>query len=165
MPGSRASRAGLSGARNAPAFEVWVLGRMPRTGRQLQGCPDLRSPPQRDRVPWRMVSDPRPGVRLMARLLKLTLLSALLPGVLAAEGGFQGAPPKNLQVLPKDLTREEVVGRMRLIAASLGVRCEFCHVRTTGPDGRQIDDDASDDKDTKKTAREMMKMVNAINDQ
>lgn len=103
--------------------------------------------------------------RPLSRSLKLTMLSALVPGVLAAQGGFQGAPPKNLQVLPKDLTRQEVVGRMRIIAASLGVRCEYCHVRNTGPDGRQIDDDAADDKDTKKTAREMMKMVNAINDQ
>jgi len=100
------------------------------------------------------------------RSLTLAMLLAGLPIVLAAQGGgFQGPPPKNLQVLPKDLSRNEVVARMRLIAASLGVRCEYCHVRITGPDGREQNDDASDDKDTKKTARAMLKMVNDINDQ
>jgi hypothetical protein len=71
---------------------------------------------------------------------------------------------KNLQVLPKELTRNEVTARMRLIAMSLGVRCEFCHVQTIGPDGREVTDHAADDKETKKIAREMMKMVNDIND-
>ena len=102
-------------------------------------------------------------IRKLSRSLLVASLSVVLPTLLAAQGGG-GAPPRNLQVLPKDLTRGEVVGRMRIIAASLGVRCEFCHVQVTGPDGRQQDDNAADDKETKKTAREMMKMVNDIND-
>ena len=104
--------------------------------------------------------------QLLLRTLVLVPLAAAAPALLAAQGGgFQGPPPKNLQVLPKDLSRAEVTARMRLIASALGVRCEFCHVRITGPDGREQNDDASDDKDTKKTARAMMKMVNDINDQ
>jgi len=91
------------------------------------------------------------------------LFFALAPGLLVAQG-FGGGPPRNLQVLPKDLTRGEVTARMRLIAMALGVRCEHCHVQTTGPDGREQNDYASDDKDTKKVAREMMRMVNDIND-
>lgn len=91
------------------------------------------------------------------------LLALALPPVLAGQG-FQQAPPKNLQVLPKDLSRQEVTARMRIVAASLGVRCEFCHVSATGPDGREQNDFAADDKDTKKTARAMMRMVNDIND-
>src|SRR6185436_21117271 len=102
-------------------------------------------------------------IRQLSRSLPVASLSAVLPTLLAAQGGG-GAPPRNLQVLPKDLTRGEVVGRMRIIAASLGVRCEVCHVQVVGPDGRQQDDNAADDKETKKTAREMMKMVNDIND-
>lgn len=97
------------------------------------------------------------------RSLVLAPLAAAFPILLAAQG-FQGPPPKNLQVLPKDLSRAEVVSRMRPIASALGVRCEYCHVSTTGPDGREQNDFAADDKDTKKTAREMMKLVNDIND-
>jgi hypothetical protein len=101
----------------------------------------------------------------MARPLPLlaSLLFLLFPGGAAAQG-FGGGPPRNLQVLPKDLTRGEVTARMRQIAMSLGVRCEHCHVQTTGPDGREQNDFASDDKDAKKVAREMMRMVNDIND-
>ncbi len=83
---------------------------------------------------------------------------------LAAQGFGQGPPPKNLQVLPKDMTRQEVVAKMRGIAIALGVRCEYCHVSTTGPDGREQNDFAADDKDTKKTARGMLRMVNDINE-
>jgi predicted Zn-dependent protease len=96
--------------------------------------------------------------------LAAALAATLLPATLAAQGFGQGPPPKNLQVLPKDMTRQEVVARMRLIATGLGVRCEYCHVSTTGPDGREQNDFAADDKDTKKTARGMLKMVNDINE-
>jgi tetratricopeptide (TPR) repeat protein len=92
------------------------------------------------------------------------LCGALLPGLLLAQGFQQGPPPKNLQVLPKDLTRSEVVARMRGIAVALGVRCEYCHVSTIGPDSREQNDFAADDKETKKIARGMLRMVNDIND-
>jgi tetratricopeptide (TPR) repeat protein len=92
----------------------------------------------------------------------LGLAAASAP--LAAQGFGQGPPPKNLQVLPKDMTRQEVVAKMRGIAIALGVRCEYCHVSTTGPDGREQNDFAADDKDTKKTARGMLRMVNDINE-
>jgi len=97
-------------------------------------------------------------------LAAAALAAAPLPATLAAQGFGQGPPPKNLQVLPKDMSRQEVVAKMRLIATGLGVRCEYCHVSTTGPDGREQNDFASDDKDTKKTARGMLRMVNDIND-
>jgi hypothetical protein len=101
------------------------------------------------------------------RLLKpVTLLAAaamLLPGGLVAQGGRGGEPPKNLQVLPKDMSRQQVVALMRTIAPALGVRCEFCHVRTENAEGREVTDYAADDKQTKKTARGMLKMVMEIN--
>lgn len=101
----------------------------------------------------------------MARLPVLALTAlAVTSAPLAAQGFGQGPPPKNLQVLPKDMTRQEVVARMRGIAIALGVRCEYCHVSSTGPDGREQNDYAADDKDTKKTARGMLRMVNDINE-
>jgi hypothetical protein len=66
----------------------------------------------------------------------------------------------NLQVLPKDIARSELVGTMRQIATGLGVRCTHCHV---GPHNLQGMDFATDEKDTKKTARLMLRMVRAIN--
>ena len=106
--------------------------------------------------------------RVSPRSLALPALLLVAPVVLAAQGGggggFQGRPPKNLQVLPKSLTGAEVTARMRVIALSLGVRCEFCHVQSVGADGREQFDHASDDKEMKKVAREMMKMVNDINE-
>jgi len=60
---------------------------------------------------------------------------------------------KNIQVL-KDIRQDELFPSMRYIAAALGVRCDFCHV----PDHFE-----KDDKPEKARAREMMKMMFAIN--
>jgi len=86
-----------------------------------------------------------------------------------AGGQAQSAPPqapaapskpkltqeqfKNIQVL-KDLPAEQLIPAMQFISASLGVECEFCHVQGAFD---------KDDKKTKKTAREMITMMMAIN--
>jgi hypothetical protein len=54
---------------------------------------------------------------------------------------------------------------MNFISAALGVRCDFCHVKQ-GKDPKTGFDNwvwESDEKQEKKTAREMMKMVLAVN--
>ncbi len=101
------------------------------------------------------------SVRNLGAMLVALMLA---PGLVSAQGGRGGEPPKNLQVLPKDMSRPQVVALMRTIALSLGVRCEFCHVQTQNADGREVTDFAADDKDTKKTARGMLKMVRQINE-
>jgi tetratricopeptide (TPR) repeat protein len=65
----------------------------------------------------------------------------------------------NLQVLPKDSTKEQVFATMRAITSGLGVRCTHCHV---GPDNLQGMDFATDEKHEKKAARAMLRMVTAI---
>ncbi len=65
---------------------------------------------------------------------------------------------KNIQVL-KDIPADQLIPSMQFITAALGVECEFCHV--VGPDKRLEFD--KDDKKEKKTAREMMQMMFAIN--
>ncbi|RMH18195.1 MAG: c-type cytochrome [Acidobacteria bacterium] len=67
----------------------------------------------------------------------------------------------NLKVLPEDVDRRQLVGTMRAFAGALGVRCNHCHV---GPDNLQGMDFATDEKETKRVARAMMKMVQEIND-
>jgi len=69
---------------------------------------------------------------------------------------------KNLKVLPADLSRDSVVKLMRFeVASGLGVTCSFCH----GAPGVPFDsiDFASDERQTKRMAREMMGMVARIN--
>jgi len=60
---------------------------------------------------------------------------------------------KNIQVL-KDIPGDQLIPSMQFIAASLGVECEYCHVEGQFQ---------SDDKKPKNTAREMIKMMLAIN--
>jgi Photosynthetic reaction centre cytochrome C subunit len=92
----------------------------------------------------------------------LRSLFAVVP-VLVTGAGFAQPPaqeePKNLTVLPKDWSREQVVNVMRVFTAALGVDCEYCHVETeNGPP-----DFASDDKEEKDMARAMMKITADLN--
>lgn len=68
----------------------------------------------------------------------------------------------NLKVLPRDITRDKLIEVMKNFTYSLGVRCNFCHV---GEEGKPLNTYkfSSDEKVEKQTAREMMKMVAAIN--
>jgi tetratricopeptide (TPR) repeat protein len=68
----------------------------------------------------------------------------------------------NLQYFPKTISRQELLGNMRGFSFSLGVRCQFCHA---GKEENKLEqtDFSSDEKDTKKTARAMLRMVDAIN--
>src|SRR5215204_7729905 len=71
---------------------------------------------------------------------------------------------KNIQVL-KGLPESQLMSEMNFIAASLGVQCGFCHVNT-GRDPQTGQTNwvwESDEKQEKKTAREMMRMVLTIN--
>jgi hypothetical protein len=59
---------------------------------------------------------------------------------------------KNIQVL-KDIPAGELMPSMRYVSASLGVGCDYCH---------ETDHFDNDDKPTKQRARNMMKMMFAI---
>jgi hypothetical protein len=86
----------------------------------------------------------------------------------AAQGPQQGDKPveqtrKNIQVL-KGLPESQLIPEMNFISASLGVQCGFCHVnKGRNPQTGQTEWVwESDEKQEKKTAREMMRMVLAI---
>src|SRR5262245_45373280 len=86
----------------------------------------------------------------------VTLAQAPGPGRGAAPAP---EPPKNLQVLPKDMPRPQVIAVMQAFTAGLGVGCVHCHVEVPGA----LPDFASDDKPEKKTARTMMRMTTDVN--
>ena len=106
------------------------------------------------------------GVR---NALFVTMLVTVVGAGIYAQGqaqggqaaGRQGAPgqaraPQNLQVLPKDLTLQQVQQTMRSFTAALGVECTHCHVG-----GMQ--DRAKDDNPKKEVARTMLQMTMALN--
>src|SRR5690242_20033147 len=98
-------------------------------------------------------------------VLKAVACSLLLPVALAAQGGGgfqQNDTVKNLKVLPKTMTRPQVVAVMNSIRTALGEDCEFCH--HTGPGvPRDSVDFASDEKPMKVKARAMLQMAMDIN--
>jgi hypothetical protein len=108
----------------------------------------------------------------MTRLLRSWLPLLCAATVLAqapappVPGGQPGAPrapqppPSNLKVLPKDMSRADVVKIMRGYEGDLGVECEFCHAQS--PATKRMDF-ASDANPMKDTARYMMTMMDEIN--
>lgn len=68
--------------------------------------------------------------------------------------------PKNLKVLPKNISHDELEKVMHDWDTALGVRCNFCHARNTETNKMDF---ASDAKPEKNMAREMMKMTAKIN--
>jgi len=74
--------------------------------------------------------------------------------------GRAQAPPQNLKVLPKNLTRQQVTALMRTFTTALGVQCTHCHAGTPP----QLNY-AADEKPTKEVARKMIHMVMHINDE
>ena len=106
----------------------------------------------------------------MHATIRVKIISVLIitSSLLILESLGQAKPdepekPKNLKVLPKDISHDDLIKVMKGFTASLGVRCNECHVGTPTADGKMDFDFASDAKGEKINARKMMKMVDAIN--
>jgi hypothetical protein len=105
----------------------------------------------------------------MKRRMRMTPYGVLFTAVLAMgtmvalHGATAQENPeyKNLKVLPKDISHEELRATMGQFTRALGVRCGYCHAPKAGT--QQLDF-ALDDKDEKKTARIMMQMTKDVND-
>lgn len=96
-----------------------------------------------------------------SRLAVLTLSALLLAAVARAQ-----VPESftNLQYFPKDISRDQLIATMRGFSFSLNVRCAYCHGGKDSGDLKGTNF-ASDDKETKRKARAMLRMVDAINQQ
>ncbi len=83
-------------------------------------------------------------------LLPVALL--MMPGGVAADmpDAFQ-----NLQVLPEDISKDELKGIMRGFTEQLDVKCSFCHI---------IDEYHKDDNKHKPIARDMIRLVQHLRD-
>lgn len=94
-------------------------------------------------------------------------LLLLLFGCTATNSSQPAAAPatsvhKNLQVLPRDLSREQLIAIMRTFTRGLGVKCNHCHVVTATTPKEELDF-ASDAKEEKRVARVMIQMTTQIN--
>ncbi len=85
------------------------------------------------------------------RAMQWLMVAILVGGV----GGAARADFKNLQVLPKSMSKDELKAYMKGQARALGVECDFCH---------DVPDMASDKNEKKLIARKMMQMTNEVND-
>ncbi len=109
---------------------------------------------------------------MFARLARaLPLAAALALGGVTGLAGQMVLPDSftNLKVLPKNISRDQLLGTMRSFTAALGVRCDYCHAEAPRPAGATAQegprklDFASDRKDQKRIARGMLRMVAGIN--
>jgi tetratricopeptide (TPR) repeat protein len=94
----------------------------------------------------------------LRRVLAVLLLMAVAVSVAAQQPEGRA---KNLKVLPKDMSHDDIVKIMGGFSRALGVRCAYCHVAEPG---KPIKDFSLDDKPTKVKARVMMQMTQDIND-
>jgi hypothetical protein len=98
----------------------------------------------------------------MRRLLYGSLLWIATAPAALAQGPQAPWRGENLQFFPKDISRPQLLQRMREFSFALDVRCQHCH---TGGDGISFDGVvfASDGKPAKVKARAMLRMVDQLN--
>jgi len=77
------------------------------------------------------------------------LMACLAAGV----GQSQSGNFKNLQVLPKDISKDDLKATMKGFAEQLGVQCDFCH-----------DVDAGFEKDVKSNKLQGRRMLLLVNE-
>lgn len=92
-------------------------------------------------------------ITLSILLATVVMLSAFMPR--------QDEKAKNLKVLPKDISHEDLDKVMDGFKVALGVKCNFCHA-SKKDDPKRLDF-ASDEKPEKDIARNMMRMTAKIN--
>jgi len=103
----------------------------------------------------------------MAKYIRVSLLLAaciaLCAAMLPLTPAQEPVEYKNLKVLPKDISHEELSAVMDAFTVSLGVKCNFCHAMAADTLPKKHLDFAADSKPEKETAREMMKMTAYLN--
>ena len=104
----------------------------------------------------------------MDRLVKLAAVMALALVACTAVNQQKARPPvdddlhfHNLQVLPQNISRDELITTMRRFKQALGVECSHCHASFPG-DPKKLNF-RSDEKPHKADARVMLRMTAKIN--
>ena len=90
----------------------------------------------------------------------VALFGLMIIGMAATRPQEDG--PKNLKVLPKNISHDDLEKVMDGWKAALGVKCNFCHAPSADSTSHHLDF-ASDAKPEKNIARHMYKMTGRIN--
>jgi cytochrome c553 len=95
---------------------------------------------------------------------KLTILTTLFALTIVAMAAINPPDdgPKNLKVLPKNISHDDLDKVMDSWKTALGVHCNFCHAPSADSSSHHLDF-ASDAKPEKNIARHMYKMTGKIN--
>jgi hypothetical protein len=93
--------------------------------------------------------------------VSLAFITFVIAGI-AATRPQEEHPNKNLKVLPKNISHEDLDKVMDGFKAALGVKCNFCHAPSKDTSNHHLDF-ASDEKPEKDIARHMMRMTAKIN--
>lgn len=94
--------------------------------------------------------------KMLVLTLVVTVISFISLSFTQEKPGY-----KNLKVLNKNISKEELEIVMKEFKTALGVKCNFCHAQSkTDPDKLDF---ASDENKHKNVARSMMKMTTRIN--
>jgi Photosynthetic reaction centre cytochrome C subunit len=101
-------------------------------------------------------------MRFNKKVLTIIAVSLFVFAGIAATTPPEEHKFKNLKVLPKDISQEDLDKVMDNFKASLGVKCSFCHAPSADSSVHHPDF-PSDAKPEKNVARKMMKMTNKIN--
>lgn len=104
------------------------------------------------------------------RSLFVICLSVMLSPIVIASAQEPQQPPArskpnlipdrfvNLQVMPKDIKKPQLVGIMKQFCITFNVRCLHCHAVSDDLTQGSFD---SDEKETKQKARELLKLIYA----
>jgi photosynthetic reaction center cytochrome c subunit len=99
---------------------------------------------------------------MRALIIGLAALTSFCRAEAQAPGKWPPDSLVNVQVIPRTTPPIQVWGMMRNIAGALGVSCTFCHVGSDSAPLERIDF-ASDQKRNKLVARQMMRLVQEVN--
>ena len=102
------------------------------------------------------------AVALTLSALMIVGMAATRPSTSPAKKPLAEKRFKNLKVLPKDISHEDLDKVMDNWKAALGVKCSFCHAPSADSTSHRPDF-ASDAKPEKEVARHMFKMTAKIN--
>jgi len=102
------------------------------------------------------------AVALTLSALMIIGMAATRPTDNPADKPLADKPHRNLKVLPKDISHEDLDKVMHNWTAALAVKCNFCHAPSNDSTSHRLDF-ASDAKPEKEVARHMFKMTAKIN--